>query len=259
MSYINHKNNGDKTCIHDIYTYKFDYSCWEFCKKCIYYKIMQLPLTLQNIKRWLDNRDIKLNDSFSDGRTNSTIDEDSIIKILEPYLKEHNIDYWIPPPRHWFDLTVKDPEFGWLPINIKSTRTTNPDNIGNMAICVQAYTQIDLMENMTKSRKNGDMQNILDEELINNRWNNSHMKDYYFLVINKNTNEIIINSILGLKKLNTNSHNLPFQIKWKDNKTYYFMNMQTSINKYLEVLKKYSETITWKDKHRALYSKLKLN
>ncbi len=30
---------------------------------------------------------------------------------------------------------------------------------------------------------------------------------------------MIINSVLGLKKITRNNNNLPFQVKWNDNKT----------------------------------------
>lgn len=44
-------------------------------------------------------------------------------------------------------------------------------------------------------------------------------KDYYFLIINKqDTNDIFINSLKNIFTLQPNGNNLPFQIKWCDNK-----------------------------------------
>ena len=63
----------------------------------------------------------------------------------------------------------------------------------------------------------------------NGQWNNylkllkqnlkETEKDYYFLVINKeNTNDIFINSLKNISTLQPNGNNLPFQIKWCNNK-----------------------------------------
>ena len=57
-------------------------------------------------------------------------------------------------------------------------------------------------------------------------------KDYYFIVNNKDTNEIIINSLKGLKKMISNLNNLPFQIKWCHNKNYEYKNIDIVINNF---------------------------
>ena len=58
------------------------------------------------------------------------------------------------------------------------------------------------MLNYFKSYYNGPMSKILISKLNNKEYNRNYKKDYYFIVINKNnTNEIIVNSIKGLKIL----------------------------------------------------------
>ena len=54
-----------------------------------------------------------------------------------------------PKARMWYDILVKDYQYGWLPVNIKTTTTKTSDNTGNLAICVYAYTNEQLkLENI---------------------------------------------------------------------------------------------------------------
>lgn len=210
----------------------------------------ELPFVLVNIKKYLENQDIILSENNLDGRTNSCAHEDIIKEIIKEYLP--NGKYWIPPHRHWFDILVYDEVYGWIPINIKSSTLQSSDNVGNLSLCVQAYT--DHKMDYKKSYNNGELVDILADKFKNNKFNENNRKDYFFLVINKNnTNEIIINSVLGLKTLTANIHNLPFQVKWKNNKQYDFKDMGTSIEKYKYILKIYKNKDTWKESHKNLY------
>ena len=61
------------------------------------------------------------------------------------------------------------------------------------------------------------------------------------MVINKlDSKEIIINSLNGLSELSlaTNINNLPFQIKWKNNKKYKYKKIKDSIEDIINVIKK---------------------
>lgn len=40
----------------------------------------------------------------------------------------------------WFDILVYDYTYGWLPVNIKTSTTLTNDNVGNLTMCVYAYT-----------------------------------------------------------------------------------------------------------------------
>ena len=49
----------------------------------------------------------------------------------------------------WYDIAVYDNIFEWIPVNIKTTTTQTHDNIGNLTLCVYAYTdeKINLFDN----------------------------------------------------------------------------------------------------------------
>ena len=124
------------------------------------YRINQLPNSLLTIKCILQKRTINLCETSDDGRVNSCIDEDEIIRILLDEL--HNRIYK-PKARMWYDILIYDYQYGWLPVNIKTTTTLTSDNTGNLAMCVYAYTdeQLDLY----KTYQNGRMSKILIEKL----------------------------------------------------------------------------------------------
>jgi hypothetical protein len=64
-------------------------------------------------------------------------------------------------------------------------------------------------------------------------------KDYYFLIINKNdTNDVFINSLKQVSTLQANGNNLPFQIKWCDNKVMIAKSFDESKKLLLETLGK---------------------
>jgi len=84
-----------------------------------------------------------------------------------------------------------------------------------------------ILIDLEKSYKNGEMSNILINKLKKNKLNKSSKKDYYFLVLNKtDASDIIINSVKGLNYLTANSNNLPFQIKWSNNKLFTYENIK---------------------------------
>ena len=95
-----------------------------------------------------------------DGRINSCMDEDEIIKIL---LETYSNRIFKPKARMWYDILVKDFQYGMLPVNIKSTTTLTSDNTGNLAMCVHAYTNQEL--HLYESYQNGQMSKILIEKL----------------------------------------------------------------------------------------------
>lgn len=198
------------------------------------YQRKHLPNSILYIQKLLKENEIICSNQLSDGRNNSNFDEETIIKILKEYLGDR---LWIPKARHWFDFSVKDYQFGWLPINIKSTTTKTADNAGNIAMCVYALTNEKL--NIRKNYTNGPMADILFTKLQNKEYNYIINKDYYFVVVNKNnTCEIIVNSIKGLKKINPNLNNLPFQIKWSVNKNYHYRHIVDIIKLFLEAINK---------------------
>ena len=192
-------------------------------------KNQNIPLILQSMQKYLKSNNIKCDKSNDDGRINSCIDEDNIIHLL---LKKYKNNIIRPKIRMWYDILVKDIKYGWLPVNIKSTTMETNDNTGNFAMCVYGYTDEKL--NLHKSYKNGEMSSLLIKKIRAKKYNTSIGKDYYFLVINKNNpKDIIVNSVRGLTNLVANNNNLPFQICWKNNRKYNYIN---NIEKKIETL-----------------------
>ena len=85
----------------------------------------RLPLIMYKIKKYLQDSIIKFSNQCGDGRINSCIDEDEIIKIL---IDKFNNRIKKPKIRMWYDILIFDYIYGWLPVNIKTTTTTTSDN-----------------------------------------------------------------------------------------------------------------------------------
>ena len=198
------------------------------------YRTRHLPNSLLTIKCILQNRTINLCETSNDGRINSCMDEDEIIRILSEELPNR---IYKPKARMWYDILVRDFQYGWLPVNIKSTTTLTSDNTGNLAMCVYAYTdeQLDLY----KTYQNGRMSKILIEKIIKKDYNYNNKKDYYFVVVNKkNCKDIIVNSVKGLTELTPNINNLPFQVCWNKNRIFKYKHITKSIEILLNALQK---------------------
>lgn len=154
----------------------------------------------------------------------------------------------------WYDILAFDYLYGWLPINIKTTTTFTSDNIGNLAICVFAYTDEKL--DIYKSYENGKMSKILIKKLKNKKYNKINKKDYYFLVFNKkNQNDIIINSLKGLTTLTPNINNLPFQVCWNKNRNFKYENINEKIKLFVKTIKKSKPS--WKENFITNIKKIK--
>jgi hypothetical protein len=198
------------------------------------YRLKHLPLILYQIKYYLKKTIFNFSSQTNDGRINSLLDEDKIINLLK---KKYNNKIKECDKRHWSDILVFDKRYGWLPVNIKTTTTITSDNTGNLAMCVYAYTDEKL--DLDKTYNNGEMSETLFEKIKNKEYNKKYKKDYYFIVLNKtNQEDIIINSVLGIKYLTPNVNNLPFQVKCNNNKDYEYKKIDISIKMFLECLKK---------------------
>ena len=198
------------------------------------YKIKHLPLILYQIQNYLKKTLFIFSSQSADGRINSCLDEDKIISLL---IKKFNKKIKEVDKRHWCDILIFDNLYGWLPVNIKTTTAKTSDNIGNLAMCVYSYTNEKL--DINKSYNNGDMAEILFNKIKNKEYNKIYKKDYYFIVLNKtDQSDIIINSIKGLTNLTPNINNLPFQVKWNNNKEYKYDIINIKIKMFIDCLKK---------------------
>ena len=202
------------------------------------YRRKNLPISLLCLKEFLQKKQILISKNFQDGRLNSNFDEIKILEILKEKYKQKII---IPNKRMWYDFLFFDLKFGLLPINIKSSFMNTSDNVGNLAICIQSYINYDLDYNNLYN--SGEISKILIENIKNKNFNKKTFKDYYFLIIDKNNGNIILNSLKGISKLTPNNNNLPFQIKWNDNLDFKYIH----INKIIEIFISLYDKTTWKE------------
>lgn len=199
-------------------------------------RLNQLPLIMYKIKTYLKLQSFQFSSHNEDGRINSCIDEDGVIKLL---IEKFGEKIKKPKIRMWYDILAFDYMYGWIPINIKTTTTITSDNTGNLAMCVYAYTNEMLDIHMNKSYDNGKMSDILFNKLKNKKYNINNKKDYYFVVLNKTVvGDIIVNSVKGLTLLTPNINNLPFQVCWNKNREFNYKNINEKIKMFIECLQK---------------------
>lgn len=197
-------------------------------------RLKRLPNILYQIQKYLKSTVFTFSSHNQDGRINSSIDEDNIIKLL---IDKYGDKIKKPKIRMWYDILAYDFIYGWLPINIKTTNCNTSDNTGNLAMCVYAYTDEQLDIHRNKTYENGNMSQILFDKIKNKKFNRNNKKDYYFIVLNKtDKSDIIINSVKGLSILTPNINNLPFQVCWNKNRNYIYSNIEHKIKLFIECL-----------------------
>lgn len=199
------------------------------------YRINNLPNSILFIRKVINDNKIKICKTSSDGRTNSCKDEINIIKLLKKQ-KDLKKRLFVPKDRHWFDIAVLDYKYGWFPINIKSTTTKTADNVGNLAICAYALTNYPM--DYQKSYNNGHISKVFTREIKAKNYNKNYKRDYYFIVYNKEDKTVIANSIRGLQKLTANINNLPFQVKWSDNKKFKYKHINKVVKDIIYCISK---------------------
>lgn len=194
----------------------------------------RLPIILYHIQRTLKKSELKCSTNERDGRINSCTDENTIIKILKN--KYGNDRIYKAPSRFWYDVLVKDYKYGWLPVNIKSSKiTTAADNVGNLAMCLYAYTENKMV--LRKSYHNNKVYKQLISNIKNKNYSKHKKKDYYFIVVNKNNpKDVIINSLKGLTNITGNLNNLPFQVRWRSNRNFVAQPVKQSIVLFIKAI-----------------------
>ena len=210
-------------------------------------RLKRLPLVMYKIKKYLASQSLQCSKQNNDGRLNSCADEDTITNLL---ITKFGTKIKKPKIRMWYDILAYDYLYGWIPINIKTTTTLTSDNTGNLTICVYAYTNEQLDIHRDKTYENGKMSTILFDKLKNKEYNTLSKKDYYFLVVNKNNpKDIIINSVKGLTILTPNINNLPFQVKWKNNREFRYENINKKIKQLIDCIQ--SPKPSWQETFMA--------
>ena len=159
---------------------------------------------LRDAVGFLNEITIPICEKHEDGRYNSTIDEDTIIDLLEEKYGKENIER--PPARWWWDVKV----FG-IPVNIKSSTFKTADNFSSKQAVL--YSLTDLTEEEIVRVK--DFQTF--QKLLKERGKKENGRDYYIIALNKVTNETHLLSLKTLYVLTPNGNNLLFQVNWGKN------------------------------------------
>ncbi len=152
----------------------------------------------------LSKSDFIANNDSNDGRINSTVDEKKIIDIL--LASELNNIITIPSKRSSSDIIFSCDEEK-IYINIKTT-TGSTDNIFSKIGFLISFTNL-LEEELPR---NISWKEFAEKLFENIQENNS---DYYYLVINKITKQILIRGLKQLNCLKTNPSNY-IQVNWDD-------------------------------------------
>ncbi|HCN38341.1 MAG TPA: restriction endonuclease [Bacteroidetes bacterium] len=173
---------------------------------------------IKEILEYLRKDNLKLSKKHKDGRLNASINEDEVLNSLH---KKFELN--IPKSRAWFDFSFEESGI-FYPVNIKVTDTTHADNLNCKLGIYYSLTGIlpDFSNEINWMR--------YFEKLKTNLSRHKN-KDYHFLVINKNnTEDVFHNTLRGLKKIQPNGNNLPFQCKWNENRIYEKRSFQNSVN-----------------------------
>jgi hypothetical protein len=207
----------------------------KWVRGCLF-RLHRMPLIMYKIQEYLQIQAFPFSTQNEDGRINSCIDEDCIIKLL---IEKFGSKIKKPKIRMWYDILAFDNFYGWLPINIKTTTGLTSDNTGNLAMCVYAYTDAIMDIHRDTSYDNGKICDVLYNKLKDKKYNAITKRDYYFIVLNKtDASDVIVNSVKGLSKLTPNSNNLPFQVCWNKNRVFTYGNINKKIKLFIDCLQK---------------------
>lgn len=149
--------------------------------------------------------------SAEDGRLNSALSEDIVIEWVKVTLQDHGYSISKAKPRYWYDMLITDKETSEeYPINVKITNGKQADNISSKKGFYFAMTS----ENPEEAKINN-WESFIEKITTKAKLSSA---DYYFLVIFKESKEVLFTSLKRIDKLTPNGNNLPFQCKWNDNK-----------------------------------------
>lgn len=164
-----------------------------------------MPTLLIQIVEFLKENPITLTKQSRDGRINSAFNEDEIFNILES-----NFAINRPNMRDWFDFAFKENGI-FCPVNIKVSTTKTTDNLNCKLGIYYALT------GKIPPFGNGVSWDCYFKNLKENIQENT--KDYYFLIINKDSSsDVFVTSLKSLENILPNENNLPFQAKWGNNR-----------------------------------------
>lgn len=183
-----------------------------------------IPPILAEIQKHLVQHPCRISSAMDDGRINSAINEDEVLNFLEKTFRlPDGYSFRRPQAREWFDFVVEnDSEF--FPVNIKVTNTTTADNLNCKLGIYYALTGL-------KPAFGNEINWLSYFHQLSLAFGRQQDKDYYFLIINKNSlADVFCTSLRGLQTLTPNGNNLPFQSRWCDNRCLCQRTFQESAN-----------------------------
>lgn len=151
----------------------------------------------------------KINITFSkseDGRIDSAIKEKDYLDKLTTTIYDLNksIKVEIPNARYWYDIKIND-----IVINLKLTKNGTDNAFNKQAII---YTITGEISSKTVMDFKYWFEYICKNGIKENR---NRMSEYHYLVVNKETGDILIKSIIDIHTYKSNPSNI-LQINWKN-------------------------------------------
>lgn len=185
-------------------------------------------LLAKELETFIYSKDNLVKSSTGDGRGESSESEENFRTALKKHLEENSLFRAVPaPPRYWYDIAIYYEDF-FIPVNIKLTDKKQADNVSSKLGLFYALTGI-----RPENVKGINYWKSYNEKLAEN-YDSTCNTDYYFIIYDKNTENICINSLKRINKLTPNGNNLPFQCNWGDheNRSYSTRNKEEQC-KYL--------------------------
>lgn len=170
---------------------------------------------MENEKAWVDSirqelraatRALTLTIAPGDGRLDSANHEEVNMKLLAGHFENHPLYHFVEPKaREWYDFIIEPRGESYLPFycNIKSSDVAGgrSDNISSVkGMCYGLTGKIPEKKSPKELNK-----------LVKTQRDYTTPFDYQLLVVDKNTNEVHLTSLLALPRLTVNGNNPPFQ------------------------------------------------
>lgn len=190
------------------------------------------------------------NSMHNDGRINSSINEKEVFNFLKKQSFFKGKVFASEKERGWYDFAINfmnGEEEIFIPVNIKVIEGGKNDNLNcKLGIFYSLTGKIPFFVNEIKWES---FFEILSNEIQPNN------KDYYFLVVNKNTKNVIFK---GLKEINDfveNGNNLPFQCNFEKDEKKGFRNYKNFDDSKEHILKAFYGSIKKRTTIRDFFEK----
>jgi hypothetical protein len=148
------------------------------------------------------NINFSVKDAEEDGRLDSAVKEKAYLKVFIKSLPD-GFKVEIPKARYWYDITING-----IPINLKLT-TGKTDNAFNK----QAVEATMLCGGKHRTTQNSNYNTFYSNLKQCSKNGRNLLTEYHYLVINKNTGEILFKPLLDIHTYKTNPSNI-MQINW---------------------------------------------